>query len=176
MLLKTVSNYLIGRAEKRLGVELDYVRHIARAGTRLLMRYNRIFGAIDPNTKTPVLAYHTARIRGAIALDCGTCVEAEMALAQHAGIEDDVINHILLSRYNELPSEIRSVAKLADSVVGLREDNASARNNVVKAFGDAGLIELSIAMNGAAYLPGIKRAMGYATTCDLNLMAQHSTQ
>ncbi|WP_275296365.1 hypothetical protein [Sulfitobacter mediterraneus] len=37
-------------------------------------------------------------------------------------------------------------------------------------MGEAGLIELSYAMNGAALLPGIKRAMGYATTCNLSMM------
>lgn len=35
--------------------------------------------------------------------------------------------------------------------------------------GDAGLIEPRYAMTGAAILPGIKRAMGYATACEVSL-------
>jgi hypothetical protein len=54
--------------------------------------------------------------------------------------------------------------------VGQRQDDAEARAKVLDAYGEAGLIEISFAMNGAALLPGIKRAMGYATICDLQTL------
>ncbi|MGB7243709.1 MAG: hypothetical protein WBC93_16700 [Sulfitobacter sp.] len=116
------------------------------------------------------MAYHTARLRGAIAADCGTCVEAEVNLAKRAGISVEIIHQVLSAQYAALPQEIQAVARLSDAVVGRREDDDVARQTVQSAYGDAGLIELGYAMNGAALLPGIKRAMGYATTCDINVL------
>lgn len=170
MPLKSIATKLVSAAEKRIGVTLDYAHHIARTDFGLMLRYGKIFGFLDPNKKVPALAYHTARLRGAVASDCGTCVEAEINLAKQSGVSAETITSILSADYAELPSDIAAVAQLSDAVVGQREDDAGAREAVLSAFGDAGLIELAYAMNGAALLPGIKRAMGYATVCDLDIL------
>ncbi len=161
---------IIGRAEARLGVPLDYTRKIAETDVRLLLRYNKIFGFLDPNKNMPPLAYHTARLRGAIAADCGTCVAAEVNLAKAAQCPADTLDRILSGSYEGLHDGIRAVANLTDSVVGHRRDDPENRETVRQFYGDAGLSELSFAMNGAALLPGIKRAMGYAVACDLDAM------
>lgn len=169
-MLKIIATRLIQNAERRLGVGLDYTHHIAQTSVSLLMRYNRLFGFLDPNNNVPREAYHAARIRGALAADCGTCVEAELNLAKANHIPKDHLKRILMTDYASLPNEIAAVCLLADSVVSKREDNPEARSIVVKAYGDAGLIELSYAMNGASLLPGIKRSKGYATACNIELM------
>ena len=166
-MLKRVARYLVNQAEKRIGVELDYAHRIAKTDFGLMMRYGRIFGFLDPNRHVPPLAYHAARIRGALASDCGTCVEAEVNLSKAAGIAPETIRALLMSDYSGLPKEIAAVARFADAVVSNRIDDPQARAEIQSAFGDAGLIEVCFAMNGAALLPGIKRGMGYATTCDL---------
>lgn len=168
--LTAIATYLIRRSERRIGVSLDYVHQIAQTSTSLLMRYNRIFGFLDPNRHVPADAYHTARLCGALAADCGTCVEAEINLAEAAGVPSSTIDAVLSGNEVALSDELRAVLRLATAVTAQRQDGPDARAAVVRAYGDAGLIELSFAMNGAAMLPGIKRAMGHATQCDLTLM------
>lgn len=170
MILRKLTSLLIGRAEKRIGISLDYVRQIARTDFGLLMRYKKIFSVLDPNTKVPAQAYHTARLRGAIAADCGTCVAAEINLAKAAGLKSEFLDQVISGIYHQLPEDVAAVAKLADSVVDHRNDDPESRATILARFGDAGLIELSFAMNGAALLPGIKRAMGFAVVCDLDIV------
>ncbi|MEL6585372.1 MAG: hypothetical protein AAFY65_14255 [Pseudomonadota bacterium] len=162
---------LIERAERRLGVSLDYVRQIAEADLGLLKRYNRVFGFLDPNHHVPRDAYAAARIRGALAADCGTCVEAEVNLARKAGVPRKTIDAILAGDMG-LPAPLPAILHLSDAVTRTREDAPEARQEIIAHFGQRGLIELSFAMNGAALLPGIKRAMGHATACDLGAMAR----
>jgi len=166
-MIQWILQQTISRAEKRVGVELDYARKIARTDFGLLLRYGKIFSFLDPKKTVPAEAYHIARLRGAISADCGTCVEAEINLAKAAGVSGQMIDAVLRAEYDGLPEALAAVARLADAVVRDRIDAAEEREIVLRAFGDAGLIELSFAMTGAALLPGIKRAMGYATTCDL---------
>lgn len=169
-MLTAIANSLIRRAEIRLGVKLDYIRQIARTDLGLLRRYNRIFGFLDPNRHVPAAAFHAARLRGTLAADCGTCVEAEVSLARAGGLEEHVIAAILASDLAALPPELAPVILLSDAVTSQRQDDLDARAAILSRYGEAGLIELSFAMNGAAMLPGIKRAMGHATACDLTLM------
>ncbi|MEM9734851.1 MAG: hypothetical protein AAF903_15430 [Pseudomonadota bacterium] len=169
-MLKTIAAKLIARNEKRLGVSLDYVHAISQTNTGLLMRYSKIFGFLDPVKHVPAEAYHIARLRAAMAADCGTCVQAEINLAEQAGMNGDTIRQVLASDYSSLTEPLAQTARLTDTVVNRREDDPEARAAIIDAYGEAGLIELSFAMNGAALLPGIKRAMGYATACDLEIM------
>ena len=171
-MLKWIMGIIVSRAERRIGVELDYARKISRTDTGLMMRYGKIFAFLDPNTRVPADAYHIARLRGAVSADCGTCVEAEINLARAAGVSPAIVAAALNGDYAALSDDLRAVVCLADAVTARREDDQVARERVVQAYGEAGLIELSFAMNGAALLPGIKRAMGYATTCDLNILRQ----
>lgn len=168
-LAQRVALVLVDRAERRLGVSLDYVRAIADADLGLLRRYNRIFGVIDPVNHLPADAYHAARLRGALAADCGSCVRAEINLARKAGLAADTIDAILRGGAS-LPAPLPAVIRLSDAVTRDRADNAEARAEVMHFYGQRGLIELSLAMNGAALLPGIKRAMGHATHCDLDTL------
>lgn len=169
-MLKSIARHLVSKAESRIGVKLDYAHQIADTDFGLMARYGKIFDFLDPNKKVPPLAYHTARLRGALAADCGTCVEAEINLAKASGIEPETIKALLKTEYEGLASEISAVARLADAVVKNREDDLDARAEIQSAFGTSGLIEICYAMNGAALLPGIKRGMGYATECNLKML------
>ena len=169
-MLKRIAHYLVGRAERRVGVAFDYVHKIADTEVGLLARYNKLFGFLDPNTKVPPEAYHIARLRGALAADCGTCVEAELGLARNAKIDPALVDQVLIGDYSNLKPELAAVARLSDAVTSQREDEPEAREIIKEAYGEAGLIEVCFAMNGAALLPGIKRSMGYATACDIEVM------
>ena len=169
-MFKRIAGLLVSAAEKRIGVALDYAHQIARTDFGLMLRYGKIFRFLDPNKKVPAEAYHTARLRGAIAADCGTCVEAEIKLAKNAGVSAEIITAVLQSNYSVLANELHAVASLSDAVVAQRQDDPNSRIKVLRAFGEAGLIEISFAMNGAALLPGIKRSMGCATVCDIQTL------
>ncbi|WP_235962726.1 carboxymuconolactone decarboxylase family protein [Jannaschia marina] len=160
---------LIERAEVRLGVSLAYVREIAEADLGLLRRYNRIFGFLDPVNHLPADAHAAARLRGTLAADCGSCVEAEINLARRAGLKPATIDAILAGDPS-LPAPLPAIIRLSDAVTCDRADDAGARAEILHHYGKRGLIELSFAMNGAALLPGVKRAMGHATACDLETM------
>jgi hypothetical protein len=168
--LRPIALRAIGRSEQRLGARLDYVRDIAETDMGLLMRYNRLFGFLDPNRHAPAQAYHAARLRGALAADCGTCVEIEINLARAAGIDDDTIDAVLAGTLSALDAPLAAVVTLADAVVRDRADDPEARARIEEAYGHSAMVELSYAMNGAALLPGIKRSLGYATACDVAVM------
>lgn len=102
MLTKLLS-FLIARAERRIGVGLDYARKIANTDLGLFRRYGRIFSFLDGNAHASAVLYHVARMRGAIALDCGTCIKAEINLARQAGLDSDLIDRVLSGDYAGLP-------------------------------------------------------------------------
>jgi len=168
-MFKKIMNHILSKNEKRIGVKLDYARKIVSVDNRLFMRYGKVFSFLDPRKHLSIDAYHASRICGALSADCGSCVEAEINLAKNSGLSDDFINHILAKNLEVLPDEIVAVVELSSAVTNF-QDAPEARENIIKYYGEKGLVELSFAMNGAALLPGIKRAMGYATSCNIDIL------
>ncbi|MFY0680118.1 MAG: hypothetical protein JXR13_06040 [Thalassovita sp.] len=166
--LNRIAHAMIAKAERRVGVTFEYAHHIADVSLTLLGRYNRLFGFLDPRKNLPTEAYHAARLRGALSADCGTCVQAEMNLAAMAGLSADWCDTILSA--TPTSPDIQAVITLCDAVTRDRTDAPEARDHLRATYGEAGLIELVFAMNGAAMLPGIKRGLGYATACDLSVI------
>ena len=105
-MIKSIAKHLIQNTEKQIGVSLDYVHYIAKTDISLLTRYKKIFAFLNPNKKTPALAQHTARLRGAIAADCGHSAEAEINLAKKAKLETETIKQVLVQNYENLPKKI----------------------------------------------------------------------
>lgn len=163
---------LIKRSENRIGVTFDYIRQIAKTDLGLLARLNRIFGFLDPNRHAPTMAYHAARLHGALAADCGTCVEAEINLARNAGLSESDIDNLLSGQTTD--KTLQAVIALTTAVTKHRQDDPDARATIKSAYGEKALIEIAFAMNGAALLPGIKRSLGYATACDLTILRKSS--
>jgi hypothetical protein len=85
-------------------------------------------------------------------------------------MDAQTLEHILSHSTDLLDDDLAAILTLAHCVTAERIDHADARAYLRGHFGDAGLIELAYAMNGAALLPGIKRTLGYAANCDLDLM------
>lgn len=166
-MISFVADRIISANERRLGVELDYVRHIAKTNFGLLTRYGKIFAWLDPRRHAKAEAIAVARLRAALALDCGTCVRAEINLARAAGMNKLTIANVLKGDFSALGTELSQVAALTDSVIADRADNPEARDAVRATYGEAALIEICYAMSGAAMLPTLKRGLGYATQCDL---------
>lgn len=169
-MLRAIFHKIINGNEKRLGVGLDYAHAIADANLGLLMRYGKIFGFLDPRKNVPADAYHIARLVGALSADCGTCVQAEINLAKNSRVDLSIIENVVRGDSETLSRVNKAVYDLSYAVTNNRIDDAEARDVLIDAFGESGVIELGFAMNGAALLPGVKRTMGYATACDISVL------
>ncbi len=95
-------------------------------------------------------------------------------MARAAGMDLQTLDHILFRATDRLDDDLAAIVTLAHQVTAERIDHPDARAHLRNRFGDAGLIELAYAMNGAALLPGVIRTLGYATTCDIELMRKVS--
>ena len=165
-ILSAISIRFISAAENRLGVRLDYVRRIARLNTPLLLRYNRIFRILDPRKHLPADAYHTARLRAAMAADCGTCVEAEINLALQSGLTKEFLRSVMKGQSNS--AAISAIIALTDAVIRDCTDDGTARQTICDVYGEMALTELALVITQASALPSIKRTMGFATTCNMD--------
>src|SRR5262245_10387374 len=161
--------WLIGRkldaVERDLGESADYVRFIVRASLPAFLRFAKVIPLADHRRTLPADAHHIARLVATRDEDCGTCVRIEMRLARRAGVPAEVVRAVVERAPQRLPDALADVYRFTESVVTARYDEELLRARLVERYGDAGLVELALAIAGCRVFPVVKRTLGFATAC-----------
>ena len=152
--------------ERRLGASLDYLRHIASASLPAFLKFG-LFTPLASHRK--VLAaepYHVARLVAVQAEDCGTCVQAEVNLARANHVPRPVIQAVLDGTPELLSEELADVFRFSHAVANRTVEEGEWRDRLRGRYGEAGLVELALAIASSRVFPTTKRALGYAVSCE----------
>jgi hypothetical protein len=163
-MLKTLINWQIDRAERQLGVPLDYGRWLAGvslSATWRLARFTKIMQAGHGFSH----ARHIAGLVGAMADDCGSCVQIGVNLSRQAGIPREQLSAVVERRPEDLPEELAAVYRFAEAVTLNSDEQDELREVVRKFYGDRGLVEICMAVAMHRVYPTLKRGLGYAKSC-----------
>lgn len=166
-MLQPILNHQITKAEKDLGVPLDYVRYIAGVSFRSLWRLMKFTRLVQPHGGPYQRAQFVATIVAAQHDDCGSCVQIGVNLALKGGVERDVVRAVLAREPMRLPQDLRDVYEFAEAVLDNTPELDALRERVRGHFGSAGLVEISMAIAMHRVFPALKRGLGYAKSCSL---------
>jgi alkylhydroperoxidase family enzyme len=162
-----VTRWGIRSAEKRLGVPLDYLRHMHEHAPGAFWKFTKIAPMAGYRNKLPAAPLYVGCLVATLHEDCGTCVQIGVNLAKQDGVEAETIRATLEGNVEALPEQLRDVYRFADAVVNLTGEEGPYRERLRKVFGEEALVELSMAIAMARTFPTIKRALGYAKSCSL---------
>lgn len=116
--------------------------------------------------KLPLDAFHVARLAATQVEDCGTCVQIVVNMARKEDVGADLLKAALAGNEAALPAPLGDVLRYARQVAQ-GQDDAELRDRLRASYGEAGLVELALAIATARVFPSVKRAMGHAVSCSL---------
>ncbi|MHC5210492.1 MAG: carboxymuconolactone decarboxylase family protein [Planctomycetota bacterium] len=157
----------LASVERELGESLDYVRHMLRASLPATLAFFKVMGMANHWRKLPAHPWHVAQIVAARSEDCGPCVQIAVNTAVKAGVPADALAAVLASRPADLPEDLALAYRFAESVCERRDDVDALRDLARTRWGDAGVVELALAISASKVFPVTKRALGYATSCSI---------
>lgn len=155
----------LNQEERRLGVSLDYLRHILKTSFRSFLVFTKIMPISNHRRSLPVAPYFVARLVATQDADCGTCVQIEVNLARDAGVDPDVIRAVIERRVDDLPPQLADVYRFTESTVGATPESGAMRDAVRDHYGERGLVEMAMAIGACRFFPVVKRGLGYARCC-----------
>lgn len=166
-MIRTLIGRQIDSAEKAMHASMDYLRHILRVSLADFFRVYRLTKLINIRRTVPPAPFHVARLVAAMNEDCGGCVQIEVSLAQRDGLSADILRSVVGRRPSELPEELGDVYLFTECVVQNSGEMEELRGKIRQRYGEAGLIDLAMAISLARTMPTLKRGLGYASTCDV---------
>lgn len=163
-MLRWIINRRLNAAEKKLGVSVDYLRHIARVSLPAFFKFVKFMPLAEYRKKLPADAFHVARLVAVQQEDCGSCVQIEVNLARQDGVDAGLLQKVLDGKVEALSPELANVYRFAQAVV-TQQDDVELRERVKQQYGEEGLVELALTIAACRVFPTTKRALGYATSC-----------
>jgi alkylhydroperoxidase family enzyme len=165
MLRSLVLKQLDAEERKLGGVSVEYLRHVARNSIPAFLKFALFTPLSRHRSRLPADAYHVARLVAVRAEDCGSCVQIELNLARKSGVAAGVLRAVLDDRPEDLAPPLADVYRFARAVAS-QADDPELREHLRARHGEQGLIDLAFAVAAARVFPTVKRALGYATSCE----------
>lgn len=156
---------VIGAQERKLGVSLEYLRHITCTSRRLAFRFAKVFVFSGCRKRLPVDAAYVATLVAVGSEDCGPCLQIATNFGRDDGASAEVLQAVLDDRPDDLPLELAEVFYFAQSVIARTGDEDSLREAIRGRWGEEALIELVMIIAAQRMFPTVTRGLGYAKSC-----------
>ncbi len=164
-MLRWLISKRLNSEEKKLGVPLDYARHILGTSLRTFFKFLKIMPLAEYRRALPPEPFYAARIIATRHDDCGECVQIAVNQARNAGIKSALLEAVLADRLEDLPEEVADACRFATAVITCSADLDAVRERIRQRHGEEALVELALTIAAGRFFPTAKRALGYAKSC-----------
>lgn len=166
MLLKYFARRALDRFSAGYGYDVSYMRHMLKVAPASFFKFAKLTGLATHRQVVPRDAWYAAKLIGALIEDCGPCVQLVVNMARGAGVSRQTVEAILKRDAVAMEEETALAFRFADAVA-CHDPSADELREAVRAkWGDAGVIDLALAVQISRMYPMVKAALGYARSCE----------
>jgi hypothetical protein len=164
-MLKAFLSRQLASMERQWGYDASYLRHVLHASPVTFLKFGVATSLVDRKA-APAAALAAAGIVGTLAEDCGPCTQIGVDMAVAGGVKPDVLRAILAGDAAAMGDDAALAWRFARA--SLARDMIACdplRDEIVRRWGDRGLVALGMAITTARMYPTLKYALGYGKAC-----------
>ncbi len=165
MLRKTLARRALKAFAARYDYDVSYMEHMLRASPAAFFGFAGLTRLAKHRESAPLDAFYAAKLVGALAEDCGPCVQLVVAMAQEAGVAEAQTEAVLTRDRDAMTPDVRLGFRFAEAIVGRTREATAAREAVRRRWGEAGMVDLVLAVQIGRVFPMVKAGLGFAETC-----------
>jgi hypothetical protein len=164
-MLRALLSWRIGRFERAWRYDAGYMRRILAASPITLLRFSMLT-SLTRRREAPAAALAAAGLVGTLAEDCGPCTQISLDMAAKAGVPAVVLRAVLAGDEAAMGADAALAWRFARASLARDLEAADQmREEVVRRWGEKGLVALAMALTSARMYPTVKYALGHGKTC-----------
>jgi hypothetical protein len=164
-MLKWLARRRLDAFDKEFGYDSSYVREILDADFDAFVKFAKAQGLSSYRKDVPAAVYAGASLVGVMAEDCGPCTQIGVTMAERAGVPADVLRAILEGDESAMPADVALAYRFARATLAHDPEADTFREEIVRKWGERGLISLAFGITVARMYPTIKYALGHGKAC-----------
>jgi hypothetical protein len=151
--------------ERDFGYDTTYVREILDADVKAVMALFKVQGLARYRKDVPREPWYAAALVGSIAEDCGPCTQLGITMAEREGVAADTLRAIVAGDLRAMPDDVVLAYSFAKASLAHDAGADELRDEIVKRWGQRGLISLAFALASSRVYPTVKYALGHGKAC-----------
>jgi hypothetical protein len=164
--------WLIERKLKKFEREFDYdatyAREIMDGGLGAILQFSKAAKLSEYRKGVPLEAWYAAKVATIFADDCGPCTQLVVKMAERAGVKAETLRAVLAGDPAKLGPDEALAYQFARAVHERDlQRSDELRREIVKRWGQRGLVSLALMMTGTRIYPQVKYALGHGHACTL---------
>lgn len=164
-MLRAVLARQIDRLERRWGYDAGYMRRMLRAAPASFVKFGLVAGMVDAKA-APAAALAAAKLVGTLAEDCGPCTQIVVDMAAAEGVDAAILRAVLAGDESAMGPDAALAWRFARASLARDLERADLlREEIVRRWGDSGLVAISLALTTGRMYPTLKYALGYGRAC-----------
>lgn len=158
-------NRQLAAFEKRWNYDTGYAREVLEVDPMALVAFMLVSGVLGSRKGAPPAARFAAGLVGVMAEDCGPCSQLAIDMAIGAGVDPRVMRAVAQRDYAAMPDDVVVAVRFAEASLAHSPEADEPREEVVRRWGQKGLVSLAMALTAARMYPTAKYALGHGKAC-----------
>ena len=165
----------IDKMERTWGYDASYMRFVLRASPGSFLKFGLVSQMVDRKAAPPE-ALAAAGIAGTLAEDCGPCTQISVDMAAAGGVKPAILRAILAGDEAAMGETAALGWRFAKASLSRDLEAADPlRDEILRRWGEQGLVAIGLALTTARMYPTLKYALGYGRACSRVTVAGEAT-
>ena len=134
---------------KQFGYDASYVREILDADLGAFRKFAKMQDFGNYHKNVPAAALAAAKLVAVMAEDCGPCTQLGVTMAERAGVSGEALRAVLEGDESAMPPDVLLAYRFARATLAHDPEADGLREEVVRRWGETGLISLAFAVTTA---------------------------
>ena len=164
-MLRALLSRQLRAMERSFDYDAGYMHEVLAVSPWTLLKFGFVT-SLGRGKHAPPEALAAAGLVGTLVGDCGPCTQISVDIAARAGVSPDVLRAVLAGDEAAMGKTAALAYRFARA--SLDRDMAQAdplRDEIVRLWGKAGLVDIAMSLTTAQMYPTLKYALGHGKTC-----------
>jgi hypothetical protein len=164
-MLKWFFRRQLNALDREFGYDSSYARELLDIDTGAFLKFARVMGLARYRKDVPAEVYSAAGLVGVMAEDCGPCTQLGVTMAEREGVPATVLRAILEGDEAAMPADVALAYRFARATLAHDPEADELREEVVRRWGERGLVSLAFGITASRLFPTVKYALGHGKAC-----------
>jgi len=170
-MLKAMFTRYLDKFERQWGYDASYMRQVLAVSPASFLKF--ALGTRAPDSRAaPPAALAAAQFAGVLSEDCGPCTQLGADMAAAGGMPPAMVRAILAGDEAAMGEEAALVWRFAHASLARDMETCDPlRDEIVRRWGERGLVAISLSLTAARMYPTLKYALGHGKACSKIVVA-----
>jgi hypothetical protein len=151
--------------ERAWNYDASYLHSVLDADPRALWAFSKVTSLGQYRRDVAPGAYYAAAITSTMAEDCGPCTQLVVDMAGRSGVSAAALKAIVSGDLAGMPDDVALAVRFTRATLRHDWEADRLREELVRRWGQRGLISIAFAITGARIYPTMKYALGHGQAC-----------